>query len=515
MYLTQAIHRAVQQGPDRAYTVCGDRLRTVVQSAERIALLAGALRDLGVAPGDRVGILAFNSDRYHEYLLAVPWADAVLNPINVRWSSAEIAYALLDSGTRVLLVDEAFTPMLPALREEAPNLLTVVFCGDGEGPAGTVEYEKMLSVAAPIEDARRGGDDLLGVFYTSGTTGSPKGVMLSHNNLLASAMGCLAAGSFVSEGGRYLNVAPMFHVAGLGGWAAAMLVDSSQVILPVFSPAAVLAAIAEYRITDLLLVPTMLQMLMDAPEFAVADLSSVSRVLYGASPISDQLLVRARNAFPAAGFIQGYGMTELGGATTLLRPKDHDVSDLLRAAGRSAPHAEVCVMGLDDNEVPRGMVGEIAVRGDHVMLGYWERPAETARALRGGWMHTGDIGYLDCYGYLFVVDRLKDMIVTGGENVFSAEVEKILAKHPGVVSCAVIGVPDDRWGERVHAVIVPRPGQSVTDDELRAFCRAQIAGYKVPRSLEYVDQLPLSGAGKILKHELRERYWGDCARQIG
>ena len=513
MQVTQALHRQLQQEPDRPLTVFGGRVRTVAESADRVARLAGALRSAGAGAGDRVGMLSLNSDRFHEFLLAVPWAGAVVNPVNIRWSPAEVAYSLADCDTRVLLVDDAFAPVIPELRERAPGLQTVIFCGDGPQPDGTLHYEELVAENPPAEDARRGGGDLYGVFYTGGTTGDPKGVMLSHDNLLASFMGVAAAG-LVSRGQRLMHAAPMFHLAAGSAWLGGMFTGCTHVIVPVFTPAAVAAAISEHKVTDVLLVPTMIQMLIDAPQTAGADLTSVQRVIYGASPISAAVLERARKRLESAAFIQAYGMTELAPAATLLTPADHDDPALAQSAGRAAAHVEIAVVGPDDTELPRGRVGEVVVRGDNVMVGYWNKPEQTAAALRGGWIHTGDAGYLDDRGYLFIVDRLKDMIITGGENVYSAEVENALAGHPAVSACAVIGVPDPTWGERVHAVVVLQPGREVTGEELRQFCRGQIAGYKLPRSVAFADALPISGAGKILKRELRKPYWDTASRHV-
>ena len=281
-----------------------------------------------------------------------------------------------------------------------------------------------------------------------------------------------------------------------------------------FSATGVLAAITEHEVTDALLVPTMIQMLVDDPQVAASNLSTVQHLVYGASPISEALLERSRKVFPAAGFTQAYGMTELSPVATLLGPADHDNPALRRSAGRAAPHVEVRVVDDHDNEVRRGEVGEIVVRGDNVMLGYWNRPDDTAAAIRDGWMHTGDGGRMDEAGYLFIVDRIKDMIITGGENVYSAEVENALASHPAVAACAVIGVPDSGWGERVHAVVLLLPGHQATEADIRQHCKSLIAGYKSPRSVEFVDTLPMSGAGKILKRELRKQYWGDSANQV-
>ncbi len=514
MYLTQSLHRNLQQDPRRPATIYQDRVRTVAESTDRIARLAGALKTLGVQRGDRVGILALNSDRYQEYFYAVPWIGAALNPVNIRWSPAEIAYSLIDSGTRVLLVDDAFAPVIPALRKQFPELATVIHCGDGEQPPATLSYEELIAGHDPVEDSRTGGDELLGVFYTGGTTGHPKGVMLSHDNLLVSSIGSLASGQFVSSGGRLLHAAPLFHLAGIAAWAAGTQVSSTNVIVPFFNPADVMAAIALHQVTDALLVPTMIQMLVDDPAVGDHDMSSLLHLIYGASPISEALLKRARKVFPAAGFTQAYGMTELSPCATLLTPADHGDPALHRSAGRAAPHTEVRIVDADGVEVPRGDVGEVVVRGDNVMLGYWNRPQDTAAAVHDGWMHTGDGGRMDDRGYVFIVDRIKDMIITGGENVYSAEVENALSSHQAVAACAVIGVPDADWGERVHAVVVLLPGHQVTDDEIRVHCKTLIAGYKAPRTVDFVEALPMSGAGKILKRELRKQYWTDEGSQV-
>jgi acyl-CoA synthetase (AMP-forming)/AMP-acid ligase II len=514
MYLTQTLHRALQQSRDRTMTVYGDRMRTVAECAERVARFAGALHQLGVGSGDRVGILALNSDRYHEYLLAVPWADAVLTPINIRWRPGEIVYSLAESETTVLLVDEQFAPLVTELRAGYPGLTTIIFIGDGAAPEGMLDYEQLIASSDPVADARRGGDQLLGLYYTGGTTGTPKGVMLSHRNLMTSALGSLATGGFLTPGGRLLHSAPMFHLADGAAWMGGQLAETTHVMVPAFTPAGVLAAIEKHQVSDALLVPTMIQLLVDDPDVASCDLSGVRHIVYGASPISETVLERARTVFPNAEFMQAYGMTELSPVATLLAPADHDEPGLRRSAGRAAPHGEVRIVDPDDVEVPRGTVGEVVARGDHVMLGYWNRPEETAAALRTGWMHTGDGGYMDEQGYVFIVDRLKDMIVSGGENVYSAEVENALARHPAVASCAVIGVPDDQWGERVHAVVVLQENSQVDEEELREHCRDQIAGYKLPRSVEFTDALPLSGAGKILKRELRKQYRGQAPTQL-
>ena len=514
LYLTQSLHRAVQQVPNTQATIFGNRIRTWSECRDRVARLAASLGDLGVAAGDRVAVLALNSDRYHEFLYAVPWADAVVVPLNIRWNATELAYSLDDCQARVLIVDDTFAGLVPELGDRAVTTLTAVFAGDGECPDGLIDLESLIGSHQPIDDSRRGGSSPAGIFYTGGTTGSPKGVVLSHSNLITCALGVCATGDAMKPGGRLLHAAPMFHLADIGAWIMQNVLGGTHVFVPGFTAAGVAETIERYRVSEVLLVPTMIQMLVDDPAAKSADLSSLRNLVYGASPIADAVLKRAMERLPGVGFTQAYGMTELSPVTTLLSPADHDSERLRRSAGRAVPHAEVRIVDPDGVEVPHGTVGEVVARGGHTMLGYWNQPEETALALRDGWMHTGDAGYMDDDGYVFIVDRIKDMIVSGGENVYSAEVENAIAQHPAVLACAVIGVPDPKWGERVHAVVALKPGHQVTTAELRDHAKSLIASYKAPRSAEFVDQFPLSAAGKILKRDLRAPYWPDSGRNV-
>ncbi|MGW8762937.1 acyl-CoA synthetase [Streptomyces sp. NPDC055815] len=501
--MTQSLHHAVQQAPERTMTVCGERVRSAREVADRVARLAGGLRRLGLAEGDRVTLLALNSDRYHETFFAVWWAGAAVNPVNIRWSVAEIAYALDDAGARLLVVDDAFLPLVSDLRRRCPQLRTVVYCGDGSAPEGLVDYEELVAGASPVEDLRRGGDSLAALLYTGGTTGLPKGVAISHRGLMASTFGAQLAGQAAKPGGVNLVIAPLFHIAAIANWNGQNIMGGTHIICPAFSPEAFFAAVEQHRVTSTGLVPVMIQMLCDHASAGTRDLTSIESLAYGGSAISEALLRRAMEVFPRAAFTQGYGMTETGVLTILGGDEHVRGGDLLRAAGRPIPHTDVRIVDSDGQEVPTGSVGEITTRGEHVMLGYWNRAEETAAVLRNGWMHTGDAGFLDSDGYVHVVDRIKDMIVTGGENVYSAEVENAISAHPSVAACAVIGIPDDLWGERVHAVVALKPGTSATEEEIRAHARNLIAGYKTPRTVEFVDALPVSAAGKILKRDLR------------
>jgi long-chain acyl-CoA synthetase len=518
MYLTQTLHRASQQTPEATATVCGGRRHTFAQLQARVERLAAGLLSLGLGRGDRVAMLAHNSDRYLEYYLATYWAGLVVNPVNTRWSVGEIAYSLNDSGTRVLIVDDAHLPAVAQLRNDSAGVQTVIHAGESNAPSGTTSFESLIESSGPAPDAMRGDGDIAGIFYTGGTTGFPKGVMLSHLNLYVNALALVAEGA-ISKAGVGLHAAPMFHIADICFMKGLLMRGATHVVLPGFEPVSVFKSIAAEQVTDCLFVPTMIQMLVDHPARESHDIGSVRHMMYGASPIDEALLDRALRAFPQAAFFQGYGMTELAAIATLLPPEchvgEHRARGKLRSAGRAAVCSELLVLDQDRQPAPTNTIGEIVVRGPGTMLGYWNKPAETAEALRDGWMHTGDLGYLDAEGFLYVVDRLKDMIVTGGENVYSAEVENAVLKHPSVAMCAIIGVPDPSWGERVHAVLVLRAGTDPFDLEtLRSHARQYIAGYKCPRSMELRSELPLSGAGKVLKKVLREPYWMNRSREV-
>ncbi|MFJ4291878.1 long-chain-fatty-acid--CoA ligase [Cupriavidus sp. NPDC089707] len=514
MYMTQGLHRSMQQRPQQVAIRYEGKEITYAQLGDRVARLAGALRGLGVQDGDRVAMFALNCARYVEYYMAVPWAGAVLNPVNIRWSAAEILYSLEDSGTGVLIVDENFKDVATAVAADCKHLRHVIYAGDGETPPGMLSYEALIADAEPIEDRYRHGGDLAGIFYTGGTTGFPKGVMLSHAGLLSSATNAIMFG-LTSKDARVAMVMPLFHLAMFSSINIQMMVGGSIIAVPSFDPGKLLQTISDTRATEMLLAPTMFQMLIDwlerNPDRAASlDLSSLTHLRYGASPMSLTLLQRARAAFPNAGFAQGYGMTEMSPVVTVLGPEHHNEESLangrMGSVGVPAFTVEIRIVDPEGREVPRGTVGEITVRGPGVMLGYWNKPEATADAIRDGWMHTGDGGYMDEDGFLFLKDRIKDMIISGGENVYSAEVENALASHPDVSQSAVIGVPHERWGEAVHAVIVPKPGTQPTLESIQAHCRTRIAGYKIPRSVELRESLPTSGVGKVLKAELRKSH---------
>ncbi|KWV50865.1 fatty-acid--CoA ligase [Bradyrhizobium macuxiense] len=517
MNITNGLRRALQVNPNGLAVVCGERRRKWHEVGDRVARLAAAIRGLGAKDGDRVAILSLNSDRYLELYLAVGWAGAVIVPLNIRWSPLENEDALRDCRAGILFVDKAFAPVGVTLAKALPGL-KLVYADDGAMPDGMENYESLIAGNAPIPDAMRKPEDLAGIFYTGGTTGRSKGVMLSHRNLMANALNALGEGLWPGTS-TYLHAAPMFHLANGAAMYSVLLSGGSNVVIQGFTPDAVAAAMQKERVTDVLLVPTMIQMFVDHPSLGNYDLSSLKRISYGASVISDAVLMRAMKALPHVEFTQAYGMTELSPIATLLHWKEHigegRAKGRHRGAGRATLGCEVKIVDAEDKIVPTGTVGEIAVRGDVVMMGYWERPEETARAVIDGWMHTGDGGYMDADGFVYVVDRVKDMIISGGENVYSAEVENALAQHPAVAQCAVIGIPSERWGEQVHAVVVMKSGAGATPEELMEHCKTLIAGYKCPRSVDITSTpLPLSGAGKILKRELRRPYWENRDRRV-
>ncbi|MCP3730985.1 AMP-binding protein [Sphingomonas sp. MG17] len=511
-----AIRAAAQPRLDAPAWVFEGRTAPWAETLDRAARIAGGLQALGVTPGDRVAVLSANSSDYLALYLAVPWAGAVLVPLNSRWNPAENAFALDDCTPGVLFVsDDLVAPNAAMLDEYGDRITRVSLGGDRLGWTPLAQ----LLAADAVDDAGRNGDDLLAIFYTGGTTGRSKGVMLSHAGFLANTRAMREFGLF-PDGCRALVVPPLFHLAAAAVLTMTMLGGSTAVIGKAFDPAGTLDLIAEEGVTDALLVPTMIQMILDAPGFDPARLTEVRTIMYGASPMQEATLDRIMAAAPHIDFVQAYGMTEVSCTATLLGADyhrgEHREAGRHRGAGKPMPIAQIVIADEAGNPLPAGEVGEILVRGAGVMLGYWNQPELTAQTLRGGWMHTGDGGRLDDHGILYVVDRIKDMIVSGGENIYSAEVEGALALHPAVAQVAVIGVPDARWGERVHAVILARTGAEVSEAALVAHCRERIAGYKCPRSIEFrTASLPLSAAGKILKAELRAPHWQGQTRNVG
>lgn len=518
MYITQALKRSAQIYGNQLATVYGDRERTWAEVGARVAKFAGALQELGMEIGDRVAMLSLNSDLYLEYFYAVPWAGGVFVPINIRLASPEVAFWLNDSESRILLIDERFLPMLEELDGQLETVERVIYAGQGEVPDDMDGIEDLIAEAEPAPDALRSDDDLAGLFYTGGTTGRSKGVMLSHRNLVFNNMNCIHTFNYW-QGMRWLHACPMFHIAGGIAIFGVTQVAGTHVIIPAFAPDLAAKIIQQRKITDTLLVPTMVNMLVNLSGVEDFDLSSLNAMAYGASPMPEAVIRRAMEIMPDCDFYHAYGQTEAAPLVTACPPECHVFegpnANMYRAAGLPAVGVEVKIVDGNDVELPRGEVGEIAVRGPNIMLGYWQQPEMTAEALRGGWMHSGDGGYMDDRGFVFIVDRMKDMVISGGENIYSAEVEDALYQHEAVIECAVIGIPDERWGETVHAIVRLQFGEDISAEELIAHSHKLIAGFKCPRSITFVDDpLPLSGAGKILKTELRKPFWEGKEKQV-
>jgi len=517
MEVTAGLRRAALIRGDDLAIADGAVRRTWRETSDRVARLAGALQTLGVARGDRVAILMLNSHRYLELYYAVPWAGALVMPLNIRLSPLEILAQVTDAEPSAIVVDDAFARVAANLGNQLASIRAVIHAGDSAPPEGTLSYEALIAGGSPVEDARLGGDETYGLFYTGGTTAASKGVMLTHTNMCANAYN-IGIELHYEPSDVYLHAAPMFHLADSASTFAVTMTGGCHAFVPTFEPARWAAAVEATRTTKALLVPTMINALLNWPELGGADLSSLQVILYGGAPISRALVGLARQRLSCR-LQQGYGMTETAPLLTMLPDADHQLegasSHRVTSAGRPTINVDVAILDEHDQPVPPGSVGEICARGPNVMKGYWRKPEETGRALRGGYMHTGDLGYIDRDGYVYLVDRAKDMIVSGGENVYSVEVEAALYSHAAVLEAAVFGIPHDALGEQVHAVAVLKDGQSATPEQLIAHCKQAIASYKCPKTLSISrEPLPKSGAGKILKRDLRAQYWAGLERQI-
>jgi long-chain acyl-CoA synthetase len=513
-HVAASLERAVRLYGGREAVVDGERRWTYAEFGRRVAAFDAALDGLGLAAGDVVAVLALNSAEHLLAWLSIPRSGRILNDLNTRLAPAELQFIIEDSGARVLLVDDTFAEAGRELAQACPSIEHVVYMPSGPAPDGWRSMEAMMAGAGRPAQAVE-PDAVAGIFYTGGTTGMPKGVMLTHRNLVNNAKHTIIGLRYTDED-SYLHAPPMFHLADGASTYAITWVGGRHVIVPAFEPAVVLRTVAAEGITRLLLVPTMINMVIHHPDRDAHDLSSLRSLLYGASPMPSELQ-RAAMAFFGCDWYQAYGMTEAAPVATILTPEDHRSGGArLGSAGRACVGVEVEIAREDGSWADAGEAGEIWLRGPNIMKGYWKRPEETEAALDAeGWYHSGDAGFLDEDGYLFVVDRVKDMIVSGGENVYSVEVENAIYRHEAVLEAAVFGVPDERWGERVHAAVVLKPGTSASEEELIAHCRELIAGYKLPRSVDFHSEpLPKSGAGKLLKRDLRAPYWEGRERQV-
>lgn len=521
-----ALERAASQYTTHEATVdlqTGER-RTWAETAQRVAGLASGIRGLGLTDGDRVALLMLNSARHFELWFAIPAAAMVMNDLNYRLAVEELAFICTDSGVKVLFVDETYLETARAVREQVDTLTTLVWTGPGtDAPEGTIAYESLVA-ATPVDLPLAHHDQVAAIFYTGGTTGLPKGAMLTHRNLTANAIHTVGLLNMTSVD-RYLHAGPQFHLADGAMTYALSWAGGTHVFVPAFEPTRVVAALADERCTLALLVPTMLNMILATNALDGADVSAMRMLMYGASPMPGEVQRRTAQGFGCQ-MMQLYGMTEASPIVTCLDGETHrrgmageePYATRLRSAGSPIAGVRCEVRREDGSLCDVGEPGEIFIQGPNIMAGYWNRPEETAHALVDGWYRSGDVAYRDAGGYLFVVDRAKDMIISGGENIYTSEVENAVYLHPSVAEAAVFGIPHENFGETVHAEVVLKPGASLTAEELIEHCRAHIAGYKLPRSVAVrtpEEPLPKSGAGKILKRTLREPYWVGRERQVG
>jgi fatty-acyl-CoA synthase len=504
------IVRRAARKPEATALIDGDtgRALTYRELERSVAELTASLYRLGLRRGDRVALLMENCPELVEVLFAAADLGAVVVPVNFRLGVGEIAYLLADSGASLLVVSDRFRESAAAALRPGQHGVRQVITETGGGG-----FDALPTSALP---ALRGGpgrgpdpltraEDICVIMYTSGTTGRPKGAMLTHGNMQWNAINMATIGTGLSGSTVTMAVAPMFHIGALGLSVLPILYAGGTVVtVRAFEPAAALELLAEYRVTTQFMVPAMWAALAAVPNFAAHDGSAMQYVLCGGAPCPLPVIeFYQRHGWT---FLEGFGMTEAS-PNTLLLDADFVVSRA-GSVGRPFMHVDVRIVDAEDHDVRPGEVGELVLRGPNIFAGYWGLPAETAEAMRGGWFHTGDLGRADADGFVTLVDRKKDMIITGGENVYPIEVEQVLYRHPAVADVAVIGAPDERWGETVVAVVVPAAGSSPDGAELVRYAREQIAHFKCPRRVDFVEELPRTATGKVLKRELRQRYAG-------
>jgi acyl-CoA synthetase (AMP-forming)/AMP-acid ligase II len=507
MSITRSIHRGKHMYGDKIALSFADRQTSYSQLHDDIASCAGALVKLDPVNGSTVGILSLNCDRAIIGFYAAMWAGKVPNYLNIRWSVFELGASVDDFAPSILLVDKMFLQMGLDLQERCNCLEHVILIEEQvELPPGVLRYTEALTQASPISDQSVGEHDMAFLNYTGGTTGKGKGVIHSHASHTATLAMCMSENLFCR--GRALMTMPLFHISGIGISNAGLMAGNTLYILSVYDPLKVLQTLQDEQIEQAFMVPTMWQMLLHHPDFPNYDLSTLRYLRYGGSPIDETLMMDLKAALPGVDFMQIYGQTE-GLPISILHNCDHTAqgvkSGRTRSAGTVCYGIEMEIRDPDGNALPVGEIGEITFAGPMLMLGYLNMPEKTAETLVEGWMVTGDAGFLTEDGYLHVVDRIKDMIITGGENVYSAEVETVIMQIAGVAQCALIGIRDEKWGERVHAEVILKPGLTLSQAQIITHCKTYLAGYKVPKSVAFVDVIPLTAVGKVDKVAIREK----------
>ncbi|MFH1034162.1 MAG: long-chain-fatty-acid--CoA ligase [Pseudomonadota bacterium] len=518
MTMGEVLRRTAARMPDKTALVLDDQSLTYAEFNRRVNRLAHALLELGLAPGDRVAVLTHNCIEYYEIYLALCKVRGVHVPFNTLLRQRELSRDLAYVRPRFVIYQHEFGDMVRKLMAEGASMETAI-CIGGQDEPGARDYETLLEGQSEEEPAVTVlEDDLMSIFLTSGTTGRPKGAMRTHrHNCLNALAASVELG--LQPDDRVLLLFPFYHVT-LEDRFCHILRGNTIVIRRQggFDAAEVLGLLEHHRISLCQFVPTMINTMLQEPDIERYDLSAMRLILYAAAPMPVELLKQALKRFKC-GFMQFYGQTETGPMTTVLRPEDHLLTDeaglqRLASCGRPALHFEVRLVDAEDQPVPVGQVGELTVRGEAMTKGYWELPQETARLLEGGWLHTGDFARLDSEGFVYIVDRKNDMIISGGKNIYPREVEEVLYGHPAVLEASVIGVPDPHWGESVQAVVVLKDGQEASAEELIDFCKENLASYKKPRTVEFRPGLPKSATGKILKRVLRDEFWQGRERNV-
>ena len=525
MNIWMTLEKARALYPDKVAVVDGDVRLTYAQVGERVDSLARFFKDQGIQSGDRISILEVNSHAFLEAYYAAAGIGAILNPLNYRLSAGELAFILRDSGARWLMAGSRFSSLVEGVLAEETPLEGILWIGEPpsvSSPLPCHDYETVrASRKGPFEPEPVTEDQVAHLYYTSGTTGRPKGVMLTHKNVCLHALGTIAE-LHLTDSDVWGHIATMFHLADAWATFAITWVGGRHVMVPVFDAEEVLETIQRERITLSNLIPTMLNLMIKHPGAADYDYSSLREILSGGAPIAPEVVRKIVETF-GCNYIQTYGLTETSPYLTMSILKDHlrnlsPEKQLEYKAKTGRPLINVYLKVVDEKGVTvvhdEKQVGEIWVRGETITPGYWNLPEETEKAFCDGWLRTGDLAVVDGEGYVNIVDRKKDMILSGGENIYSTEVENVLYRHPKILEAAAFGVPDEKWGEAVKAAVVFKPGETATEEEIIRFCKENLASYKAPKSVDFISELPKTGSGKIYKKALRDPYWTDRNRKI-